>query len=121
MSRFLPPIVVLGLALACSRQENTPLEHPTDLVGRWVRLKADSSWGDTLEYLSDGRVLGSEGNPVPATARWGTKPGPLGTHLFCAADGSEGACQSYRFADSVMVVGGGPSGPSYFRRVFVPR
>jgi hypothetical protein len=93
-----------------------PLEHPSELVGRWVRLRNDSTWGDTLQYLEDGRVLGSTGHSVPASARWGVRAGPAGSREFCAGDDREGYCQTFRFQDSVMVLGGGPAGPSYFRR-----
>ncbi|HKN67028.1 MAG TPA: hypothetical protein VJW73_12175, partial [Gemmatimonadaceae bacterium] len=122
MSQMRPISVVLAMTIAaagCAGKADTaqaPLTHPAELVGRWVRFREDSTWGDTLQYLADGRVLGSEGHAVPAEARWGVKPGPLGSQEFCAADDREGYCQTFHFQDSVMVVGGGPEGPSYFRR-----
>jgi hypothetical protein len=111
-------LVLLGLVAACSGTSpaKAPMTQPANLVGRWVRLREDSTWGDTLQYLADGRVLGSTGHPVPETARWGVREGPAGSQEFCAADSKEGYCQTFRFEDSIMVVGGGPSGPSYFRR-----
>jgi hypothetical protein len=62
-------LLVMSIA-ACSpaRSSQAPLETPTELVGSWVRLREDSTWGDTLTYLADGRVLGSVGHPVPPTA-----------------------------------------------------
>jgi hypothetical protein len=120
MARYsIVPAVVL-FALACgsgSKATETALTQPPELLGRWVRLRADSTWGDTLEYLASGQVRGSQGHSVPPTARWGVKAGPAGTRQFCAGDEKDAYCQTFRFEDSVMVLGGGPSGPSYFRRV----
>lgn len=110
-------VVVLISACSSGSTRQPPMEHPVDLVGRWVRLREDSTWGDTLEYLADGRVLGSTGHPVPTNAGWGVRADPLNSREFCAADEREGSCQTYRFQDSIMVLDGGPAGPSYFRRV----
>ena len=93
------------------------LEHPAALVGRWVRLRNDGSWGDTLVYRPDGQVLGSTGHPVPPSARWGTRAGPLNSQEFCAGDAANAYCQTYRFAGDTLWVGGGPLGPTAFRRV----
>lgn len=82
-----------------------------------MRLREDGTWGDTLEYLADGRVLGSTGHPVPASARWGVRDGPAGGRQFCAADGKEGGCTTFRVEGATMVSDGGPYGPTYFRRV----
>lgn len=111
--------VVVAFVAGCSgqRPSDQALKYPEDLVGQWVRFRQDSTWGDTLTYQADGRVLGSVGHPVPPSARWGVRRGPGGTTESCAGDDREGACQTYRFEDSIMVVGGGPQGPSYFRRV----
>jgi hypothetical protein len=92
------------------------MTQPSEFVGRWVRLREDSTWGDTLQYLADGRVLGSSGHPVPPSARWGVRARLAGSREFCAADNKEGYCQTFRLVDSVMVLDGGPSGPTYFRR-----
>jgi hypothetical protein len=112
------PLLVLG---SCSpapatKTAKAPMTQPSELVGRWVRLREDSTWGDTLQYLSDGRVLGSSGHSVPSSARWGVRAGLAGTKEFCAADEKEGYCQTFHLEDSVMVVDGGPSGSTYFRR-----
>jgi len=111
-------LTAVAIPAACSKAASTraPMTQPAELVGRWVRLRADSTWGDTLHYLADGRILGSVGHPVPASARWGVRPGPGGSPDFCTADEKEGYCQTFRFEGHVMVLGGGPSGPSYFRR-----
>jgi hypothetical protein len=109
-------------ACSASHEEARPVseasawEHPAELVGRWVRLRADSSWGDTLEYLPNGQVRGSAGHAVPPGARWGTRAGPLKSREFCAGDEQNAYCQTYRLAGSIMILGGGPPGPTYFRR-----
>lgn len=111
-------IAAVAMPIACANPPSTrtPMTQPAELVGRWVRLRADSTWGDTLQYLADGRVLGSVGHPVPATARWGVRAGPAGSHEFCAADEKESYCQTFRLEGRNMVLDGGPRGPSYFRR-----
>ena len=65
-------VAVSSLLLgACAQPPaRTSLEHPKELVGRWVRAREDSTWGDTLTYVGDGSVLGSTGHAVPAGAWW---------------------------------------------------
>src|SRR4051812_30180768 len=72
-----------------------------EFVGQWVRLREDSTWGDTLNYLQNGRVLGSTGHDVPQSAQWGVRDGPSGTREFCAADEREGYCETFRFEGEV--------------------
>lgn len=112
------PLVVLSALLlgACAKPPaRTPLEHPKELVGRWVRAREDSTWGDTLTYLGDGSVLGSTGHSVPAGAWWGVRGASI--REFCAGDPSVTYCQTFRLEGDRMVVGGGPSGATIFRRV----
>ena len=109
--------VVAGAA-ACEKASGRPetYSHPADLVGRWVRLREDSTWGDTLEYLADGRVHGSTGHAVPSSARWGVK-GEGRLAQFCAGDSTAAYCQTYQLAGDQLQLAGGPFGPTYFRRV----
>lgn len=110
---------VLTSLAACQRAPETakaPLTQPASLVGRWVRLRDDGTWGDTLDYRPDGRVLGSQGHEVPPSARWGVRPGPLGSQELCAADATVAYCQTFRFVADTMLLGGGPRGPTRFRR-----
>jgi hypothetical protein len=102
-----------------SGNDGAPLTQPIEIVGRWVRYdQANRTWGDTLAYQGDGRVLGSTTNPVPASARWGVKTGPGGVALFCAGDAQVGDyCRTYRIEDGKLILDGGPSGPTVFRRV----
>jgi len=115
-----PSVVLVALlaapGCAAERPPAAPLSHPSELLGRWVRLRADSTWGDTLDFTKDGRILGSVGHTMPEDSHWGVRPGSLGSHLLCAQVEKEAYCQTYRFEGAVMVLGGGPSGPTYFRR-----
>ena len=101
---------------ACTQPPaRTPLEHPKELVGRWVRAREDSTWGDTLTYVGDGSVIGSTGHAVPGGAWWGVQ----GTSVreFCAGDPSVTYCQTFRLEGDRMILGGGPNGATVFRRV----
>lgn len=112
-------VVCLVLPFACRPPADRPLLHPRAFVGRWVRLLPNGMWGDTLDYLPNGRVLGSAGHTVPANARWGVRVGPLGDQ-FCAADSAGAYCQSSRTYDTLMILEGGPNGNTTFRRVRQP-
>lgn len=117
--RALRRLLLLALPLVACAPGASPsptLDHPSQLVGRWVRLREDSTWGDTLVYLADGRVLGSTGHAVPPSARWGIKAGAGGIRQFCAADAKEGYCQTFQLQDSALILDGGPAGPTIFRR-----
>jgi hypothetical protein len=90
--------------------------HPAELTGKWVRLRADGTWGDTLEYLADGRILGSAGRPVPATARWDVVRSRVAGEGLCTSDGpKKGRCQIYRLEGDTLVLGY-IKRPAYFRR-----
>jgi|SRR6185312_11979974 len=117
--RLIPLLVLLAAApIACQRPPTKAVyTHPTELVGRWVRLHADGTWGDTLEYLADGAVHGSVGNPVPPSARWAVKSNAVTGPQFCAGDSSDAYCQTYHLAGDRMVLDGGPSGNTTFRHV----
>lgn len=101
----------------CGESRSATPRHPAELVGTWVRLLPDSTWGDTLSYLADGRVVGSTGHRVPLSARWEVKDGPAGTQKFCASDESSTYCQTMRLEGPLLVLGGGPSRRTMFRRV----
>ena len=100
-----------------SEKEGTTSSNPTALVGRWVRLREEGVWGDTLLFRADGKVAGSAGHPVPASARWVVRESPLGTRELCVGDSAVGSCQSFRIAGDTLVSGGGPQGPTRFRRI----
>ena len=113
-SRRLAVLLSITMSAGCMALDAEIL-HPTALIGRWVRLRSDGSWGDTLEYLSSGHVRGSVGHSVPASARWSVVRSRLGEG-FCAIDVNERSCQPYRLEGDTLVLGG-LTDPTYFRRV----
>lgn len=106
-------------ALGCAEgnEPAKPLEHPHELVGRWVRLRADSTWGDTVELLADGSVRGSTGHPISPVGKWGVRAGPLGSRMMCTADEKQNYCQTFRLDGQTMVLDNGPYGKGNLRRV----
>jgi hypothetical protein len=91
--------------------------HPSELTGRWVRLRPDSTWGDTMEFRSDGTMGGSVGYPVPPGLRWVVKPNEPGGPQFCASVGSDGFCRPYHLRNDELEMIGGPQVRTLFRRV----
>ena len=91
-------------------------QRPMELSARWVRLRADGTWGDTLDYRADGHVIGSQGHPVPTSARWGVRVGP--PRQICFGDATEGGmCRTYELRGDTLVLDSGPSAPTLYRRV----
>ena len=91
--------------------------HPAELVGRWVRLRPDRTWGDTMEFRPDGTLLGSAGYPVPPTLHWQVKKNADGVRQYCAAQGENGFCRDYHVSGDTLEMVGGPQGNTTFRRV----
>ena len=114
-------LVPIASVLACrTTKGDSNLEgemtRPTELVGRWVRMREDRTWGDTLEYLADGHVAGSQGHAGPPSARWGVKAGP--PRQACFWDASEGGmCRTFELRGDTLSLDSGPSAPTIFRRV----
>lgn len=112
-------VVAIALAACGDAGGRAPDPRPEALVGRWVRLRADSTWGDTMTFRADGALLGSTGYVVPTGLRWRVNPDTLGGPHFCArASADYGFCRPYELRDgSLVLLGGGPNGPTHFRRV----
>jgi hypothetical protein len=108
--------LLLAGAVACTDAAGDSA-HPPELVGRWVRLRPDRSWGDTMEFRPDGSLLGSAGYPVPPTLRWQVKPNAEGVKQYCAAQGENGFCRDYHITGDTLEMLGGPQGNTTFRRV----
>lgn len=106
-------IAVAGCADAAQRDP----AHPDFLAGRWLRLAPDGSWGDTMTFSPDGSLLGSQGYPVPPSLRWEVKPDANGVPQYCAAQGPNGFCRSFRISGDTLRMFGGPQGTTTFRRV----
>ena len=108
--------VLIVLITACTRSaDNSP--HPANLLGRWVRLREDQSWGDTMEFKSDGSLGGSTGYKIPPTLRWEIKRDANGKAQYCATQTDMGFCRDYRLSGDTLEMLGGPRGKTIFRRV----
>ena len=107
----------LVLLAACSDSAQRDPAHPDYLAGRWVRLRPDNSWGDTMTFSPDGTLLGSQGYPVPPSLRWEVKKDANGTPQYCAAQGPNGFCRDFSISGDTLRMIGGPQGNTTFRRV----
>ena len=118
----LATVVALAIAAVVSAcggaSQQTRVTHPAQLTGRWVRLREDGTWGDTMDFRPDGTLSGSAGYPVPPGLRWEVKRDPAAGLQFCARESSGGGfCRPYRLAGGRLELIGGPSGHTIFRRV----
>jgi hypothetical protein len=110
----LVPLVGAMLSSGCDFM-SAQVVHPPELTGKWVRLRADGTWGDTLSYLADGGVRGSPGHPIPASARWVVVRSKAAGEGFCVGDDRDRSCRPFRLEGDTLVVGD-ISSPAYYRR-----
>jgi hypothetical protein len=113
-------LVVGALVLvagACSGAASRDPAHPTEFAGRWLRLRQDQTWGDTMEFVADGSIKGSATYPVPPTLHWEVKRDAGGTPQYCALQGTMGFCRNFRFSGDTLQLLGGAQGTTTFRRV----
>lgn len=112
------PLALLALALlGCATSSGSSTEmRPKELIGSWVLLRPDGSWGDTATFGPDGSVRGSTGHPIPPDASWGVRTPTSGAPLMCIRGGGEGNCQPYTMSADTLVWGVGASADR-FRRV----
>jgi hypothetical protein len=109
--------IALGMLLAgvgCILFDRGQISHPAELTGKWARLRADNSWGDTLEYLADGSVRGSSTNPVPDSTTWGVVR-VRSIEGFCTTKTKKISCQQFRLEGDTLVFGD-IANPTFFRR-----
>jgi hypothetical protein len=109
--------LLLLAAAACSVHRDPA--HPRDLTGRWVRLREDSTWGDTMDFRTDGALTGSAGYAVSKVLTWRVQPDPNGGPLqYCASLANvTGFCRAFRLHGDTLELLGGTRGPTFFRRV----
>ena len=115
--RKLSACAMLIAATACADSSRGDGAHPADLTGRWLRLRQDGSWGDTMQFNPDGTLGGSTGYPVPLTLRWEVKRDAHGAAQYCAMQGNDGFCRDFRLRGDTLEMFGGPQGNTTFRRV----
>lgn len=95
--------------------------RPAELTGKWVKLRTDGTWGDTVEYLADGRVVAGLGTVLRRGARWSVVRSRSAGQALCTSDSasttrSVSCPQLLRIEGDTILVGVSTS-PSYFRRV----
>ena len=113
IAALLATIIAGGCADAAQRDP----AHPDYLTGRWLRLRPDNSWGDTMTFRPDGTLLGSAGYPVPPSLRWEVKRDANGVLQYCAAQGPNGFCRAFHITGDTLQMIGGPQGNTTFLRV----
>jgi hypothetical protein len=107
--------ILLLTGCADSAQDKSP--HPKNLVGQWVRLRLDQTWGDTMQFMPDGALRGSAGYPTPPNLTWEVRHYETGKSQYCALQASVGFCRDFRLAGDTLYMFGGPQGNTTFRRV----
>ncbi len=107
--------MLAATACADSGRETSP--HPANLTGRWVRLKQDHTWGDTMEFMPDGAIHGSATYPVPSNLRWEIRYDSVAGPQYCALQIDAGFCRPYHLQGDTLRMIGGPQGDTQFRRV----
>jgi hypothetical protein len=117
MTAVLAAAFVLTGIIACTTSADANSPHPTNLLGRWVRLRENQSWGDTMEFRPDGSMRGSAGYVIPPTLHWEIKRDARGTAQYCATQADIGFCRNYRLSGDTLEMFGGPRGNTIFRRV----
>ena len=105
------------VSTACSGHHDPA--HPRDLTGRWVRLRDDHTWGDTMEFRADGSLAGSTGYSIPKVLTWRIERAPNGGPArYCTKFGTvDGFCREYRLNGDTLELLGGTHGSTFFRRV----
>ena len=120
------PVLLTALAAlaACADSvDEWATPHPSAFVGRWVRLREDGTWGDTMEFRPDGSVRGSTGYNVPPALQWevtrdSSTAAGAAEPRFCARVGQMGGfCRPFRVQADEFELIGGPGGNTRFRRV----
>lgn len=110
-------LVAMLVALGCFGAAHDKSPHPGNLVGRWVRLREDQTWGDTMQFVADGSLRGSSGYATPPNLTWEVRHYATGKSQYCALQTNVGFCRDFRLAGDTLYMFGGPQGNTTFRRV----
>jgi hypothetical protein len=105
-------LLLVGAACITDRAE---ILHPAGLTGTWTRLRADNTWGDTLEYLADGSERGSSTNPIPDSTTWAVVRWK-NIEEFCTTHVKAISCEQFRLEGDTLVFGDIRKS-TFFRRV----
>ena len=101
------------LAAACLSLDAT-VSHPSELVGRWARLRADHTWGDTVVLQASGTMLDASASPSDSL-RWSVVRSRTAGAGLCFGRARAAKCQPYRLEGDTLIVGSLPT-PTYLRR-----
>src|SRR6476469_6301245 len=87
--------------------------HPSEFIGQWVRLRADRTWGDTLDFRADGSMGGSQGHAVPPGSTGSIRQGDVSQ--FSALEPREGGyCQTFQLQGDTLRLDSGPNPQTVF-------
>ena len=90
-------------------------EHPTELVGRWLRYEGTQPVKDTLDFRRDGTITITP-NPTKVMAWWEVRHRGRLTQL-CMRDEKEGGCNTFHVTPDELVLDEGPYGQVRFVRL----
>jgi hypothetical protein len=79
--------------------------YPAELTGKWVHRRPDGTWGDTVAYLADGRMVGSQGHVVASAASWAVVRSRVAGEGLCITEAAKPACNPFRLVGDTLVVG----------------
>jgi hypothetical protein len=109
--------LTLCTSIACNSADPGAQDHPAVLIGGWERQLDSSTWGKTLVFRADGKVVGSASNNVPPTAYWYVSHNGAGGDELCVGDGRNSSCQTYMLANQILTVHSSAGQVTNFRRV----
>lgn len=102
------------LASACRRPDAT-VSQPAELSGRWARFLPDQTWGDTIEFRTDGSVVEVAHAAGPDSLRWSVVRSRAGDEALCLGVPPKPTCRPYRFEGDTLIIGRLPA-QTYYRR-----
>ena len=111
------------LATACTTSADSYVEsRPSELVGTWLLLRPDSTWGDTTTWNAAGVITGSTNHPIPPDGQWVVRDYQQGRRVLCTRGGGESNCQPYTLNTLIgnTLIWGTGKNEDHFRKVVAP-
>lgn len=102
------------LTSACAPFDAASISQPAELTGRWARLRADQTWGDTVVLQANGIVIDAP-HTVADSLRWSVVQSRVAGVALCLGPPRTPHCEPYRLEGDTLVVGRLPT-PTFFRR-----